>query len=395
MREKLRQILIISLAPILSLLSGCSTEFDIVEYTIVTPPSTSITSTEAITTASTTEAPITTSTTEIVTTASTSPPVVTEIVTELVSTTPPATTVTLEETTNSSVTTTIQTEEVVTEPPPPPVPEVRKQAGIEIGIDNPNFSIPNSSIEKFNILLKSYSGTSIAWGIYSLEDDSYLSFNKDAEFSSCSTIKVVYSLYCLEEVKKGNASLVDVLYYDYAKHHYKSNTASKSTIANLGRTEFTLKEVIYYTLYVSDNDAYLMLLDYFGFDGFNEYVSSLGSSTSLSSDMLYGHASVDSRAKEWKQIYSLYNEDSEVSEFFKETLIDAKYGYIEEGLGYETAHKSGWSDKLGAAHDCAVVYSPNGEYLMIILTQKAKTEPQKGLVKKLSIVLDEIWSSTY
>lgn len=377
MREKLRQILIISLAPILSLLSGCSTAFDIVEYTIVTSPSTSISSTEAITTAST------------------APPVVTEIVTEVVYTTPPITTVTTEETTISSVTTTTQTEEVVTELPPPPVPEVRKQAGIEIGIDNPNFSIPISSIEKFNSLLNSYSGTSIAWGIYSLEDDSYLSFNKDAEFSSCSTIKVVYSLYCLEEVKKGNASLDDVLYYDYAKHHYNSNTASKSTIAKLGRTEFTLKEVIYYTLHVSDNDAYLMLLYYFGFDGFNEYISSLGSSTNLSSNMLYGHASVDSRAKEWKQIYSLYNEDNEVSEFFKETLLDAKYGYIEEGLGYETAHKSGWSDKLGAAHDCAVVYSPNGEYLMIILTQKAKTEPQKGLVKKLSVVLDEIWSSTY
>lgn len=279
---------------------------------------------------------------------------------------------------------------------PEPTVSTRTQNGIEICSDDSDFQISESSIQKLNSIYASYPGTNIAWGLYSLKDDSFISFNKDVEFTSCSTIKVVYSLYCLEQVKARNASLDDILVYDKTKHHYNSTTASKSTIAKLGRSEFTLKEVIYYTLYVSDNDAYMMLLYYFGFDDFNDYVASLGSSTELNFSMLYGHATVENRAKEWKQIYSFYNEDNEVSEFFKTTLLDAKYGYIEEGLlslGYNTAHKSGWSDKYGAAHDCAIVYSQNGEYLMIILTQKYNSTPQKALVKNLAPVLDEIWSN--
>ncbi len=289
-----------------------------------------------------------------------------------------------------------ETELSTTATPEPALP-IRTQNGIEICIEDSDFQISKNSIKKLNSIYTTYSGTNIAWGLYSLKDDSYISFNKDTEFTSCSTIKVVYSLYCLEKVKEGKASLDDVLVYDKTKHHYNSTTASKSTIAKLGRSKFTLKEVIYYTLYVSDNDAYMMLLYYFGFDDFNDYVASLGSTTELSSSMLYGHATVENRSKEWKQIYSFYNEDDEVSDFFKTTLLDAKYGYIEEGLaslGYNTAHKSGWSNKYGAAHDCAIVYSENGEYLMIILTQKYNSKPQSDLVKKLAPVLDEIWSNS-
>lgn len=273
----------------------------------------------------------------------------------------------------------------------------RTQDEYELYTSNSDFYISKSIIKRLNSIKKSYPKVSVAWGIFSLESDDYIcTNNSETYFPSCCTVKAPFCLYCLKQVKRGKASLDDVLIYDIYRHHYYSKTASASKIYSLGRSKFTLKEVIYYCLYCSDNDAYMMLLDYFGTDGFNKEMARIGSTTSLDNGLLFGYANVKNRATEWKEIYSFLGNDSKCASFFKETLDSAKYGYIEDGIGIETAHKSGWSKSNGTANDCAIVYSENGDYLMIILTQNtASNNPQKALVSELAAVLNDLYDDYY
>lgn len=234
--------------------------------------------------------------------------------------------------------------------------------GEGIIVNNSDYTIPEKiSSEMFDHI---NSGRQNA-GFYVIDINTEMSFgyNADYEFFSASTIKAGYALFCFKEISKGNATFTDVVKYE--KKHYISG--SGSTQRSVYGTLFTVKVLLYRMLYESDNIAYYMLIDKFGLDGYNNMVTNLGCTNTLSASSKWGNLSPHELGLIWEEIY-YFRDTCEEGALLWKYLTENLFNEIKTSLPeYDiVAHKSGWSDN--ACHDAGVVMSDT-PYIVIVMSE--------------------------
>lgn len=211
----------------------------------------------------------------------------------------------------------------------------------ELSILDSQFTISEETLNKFYEIVNSYgAGTSLY--IVSLSDGMSIGYNVDKAFETASSIKAPYALYLYKEIAKGNIDGDSKMVYE--PRYYSTGTG---IIKNSEfETEYTIKQLVYYSLTESDNIAHKMLHNNFGVKGYNEMLRALGcKQLYLTNGNPWGFISARSAALIWQDIYNFSLSDEAGIEFLN-ILSNGKYNYFKEVMpDIPSASKTGFAAK--------------------------------------------------
>ena len=231
-------------------------------------------------------------------------------------------------------------------------------------------------------------GKNISIVCWSVDGSKVVEYNtKQSYFSACTVKMPVMYSYC----KLADAGLIDMnkeLTY-MSKHFYKGS--GKIRYQPFG-TKYTTAQLINESLSISDNVAYVMLLDAYGKVPVNTLMDELGcSSINLSSS---GKWAKNIKAKDlatvWNEIYNYFCSDATNAELLKNACTNTPYNYGTLCITEDYSHKSG--DNFGefcAYNDAGIVWS-EVPYVYVVLTNSEGTQYDINTVNSAMKIVNKI-----
>ena len=261
--------------------------------------------------------------------------------------------------------------------------------------NNATYQVPKEMAQKvydtLNYYKKTY-GIRASFTTVSLKDYTTISYNADDEFAPASVLKAPYSMYMYKEINNKRFSLDTTMAYQECYWEISCGTIKYSKPGAL----WSLKNILYHTIDISDNTGYYMLRALGGCEGYREMLNSLGCTTP-NPYSAWANVTPHDLSVLWNEIYNFSFTCSE-GELFMDTLVNAQYAFIKDALGTYTkvAHKSGFNAK--GYHDSAIIFgdsNPNAEfatndYIMTIMTTTYDKSINNQLLSSLAKELDEI-----
>lgn len=249
---------------------------------------------------------------------------------------------------------------------------------------------PSKELESEILELIDNYGTTCSLYMVNLEDYATFGYNSDTYIPTASTIKCPFAYYCYKEVEKGTHSFDDTLLY--RSGYYSNGTGVLKD--NGSGTYYTVKDLLYYMIHYSDNVAFLMLQDYFGYEGYNKMMSDYGFKTFLDDSVKWGKLSSHALGYIWTEIYK-YKDQSEEGAILYDTLVNAGSNFLiwpftEAGYDYKIAHKSGWASP--GYHDSGIVLSEHPFVIVVMTESEGETRDSSffyNIVLKLNQLHDE------
>lgn len=113
--------------------------------------------------------------------------------------------------------------------------------------------------EKVNVLLKKVNC-----------NENIFSYNENKVFVSASLIKIPIMLATLNEVKNGNISLDKIITIS------QDDILDDNEVFEKGKYKYSVKELIYFMITVSDNTSTNILIKLLGFDYINKFIKEIG-----------------------------------------------------------------------------------------------------------------------
>ena len=208
-------------------------------------------------------------------------------------------------------------------------------------VNNSNFIISDTLMNRIKDNINSF-GAGTSFLIISLEDGMSFGYNVDNHFETASSIKAPYALYVYREIAKGNIDPDQKIEYTERFHNAGTGVVKDSPYG----TEFTVRDLVYYSLNDSDNVAHIMLHGTFGVTGYNNMLKKLGTKQLyLTASNPWTFTSSRSAAIIWQDIYNFALEDPEGVTFLN-VLSNGKYNYYKEILPeIPSASKTGFAAK--------------------------------------------------
>ena len=265
--------------------------------------------------------------------------------------------------------------------------------------NNATYIVPQELTKKIYDTLGYYKNTygiQASFTAVSLKDYTTISYNADDQYSPASVLKAPYSMYMYKEINNKRFSLDTTMAYQPCYWEISCGTIIYSAPGTL----WTLKDILHQTIDISDNTGYYMLRALGGCEGYKEMLDSLGCTTP-NPYSAWANVTPHDLSVLWNEIYNFSFTCSE-GELFMDTLVNAQYNFIKDGLGTYTkvAHKSGFNAK--GYHDSAIIFGdsdPNAEfatndYIMTIMTktysQTVNNELLASLAKEIDAVMKDL-----
>lgn len=290
-------------------------------------------------------------------------------------------------TAETTVTTTAETTAETTETEAT-LPDLTKDVfeGGKLEILHTDFK-PSKEIEdEINRIVNGYNKK---FSIYmvNLEDYATFGYNSDVYVPTASTIKCPFAFYCYKEIEKGNHSFDETILY---KRGYYSSGTGVLKDAGSG-TYYKVRTLLNYMIHYSDNVAFLMLQDYFGYEGYNEMMESYGFETFLNNQIKWGKLSSHALGYIWTQIYD-YRNQCEEGEIFYHDLVYAGSNFLiwpmtDAGYSYNIAHKSGWASP--GYHDSGIILSEH-PYVLVIMTESEGETRDSGFFYNMTLTMNAL-----
>ena len=210
-----------------------------------------------------------------------------------------------------------------------------------ITVTDSDFRLSEDLSNKVYATLRNY-GAGTAFYIVSLDDGMTIGYNVDKGFETASSIKAPYALYVYEEIAKGNIDPDQKISYEQRYYNKGTGVVKKAAFG----TEFTVRDLVYYSLHESDNVAHIMLHKTFGVKGYNQMLKNLGTKQLyLTSANPWGFTSPRSAALVWQEIYNFSIREQEGVTFLN-ILANGKYNYYKEIMpDIPSASKAGFASK--------------------------------------------------
>ena len=259
-----------------------------------------------------------------------------------------------------------------------------------------NFDMVYSSAElekcfdKLNEICRT-SDFSLAFSYQNIESGASVNYNSYTEYLTCSTIKAPYVKSLLEN----GIDLDDII---VKNSNWPGDTDPTDIVANMANgTEFTAKELIEYAIIDSDNTAYMLLHDTYGYMDFNNMQYELGANYIIGSDYIFTQASTIGMLKNYIDIYN-FGKTDENGKWLIELMKNASYNaQIGQALGgkYDVAQKYGADSNENAFNDCAICYADSPFVLCIFTIQPPDDPDSCDIFKELAVVFDEINTLIY
>lgn len=250
-------------------------------------------------------------------------------------------------------------------------------------VSQENLTKLQAEINKFNGVCGFY--------MITLDGKFSIGYNIDKSIPSASTVKAPFSLYSMKQIENGYGTLDEKRVYESKHYCAGSGVIQYSKVG----TEYTLEQVLYHTINVSDNTGYYMLQDKFGISGYNDYLESIGcEKMKLTGGIRWGYIYPREAALIWNEIYN-YSKTSSYGEKLFELFVNAKYNFIKNAyltkyasLDYEIAHKSGFNPN--GRHDQAIVLREDVPYFIVITTKPKDNGSEKTFFNNTALILESI-----
>ncbi len=195
------------------------------------------------------------------------------------------------------------------------------------------------------------------------------SYDKDARVVSASTIKVGILLSVLNRLKMEGRSPKDSFLSMSA-----TDILPDSEVFEYGPGEVSVYELLYWMITNSDNTATNVLISYMGYDAINDYLCSLGLSSSRTERKMLDWEAVRAGKNNYTSAADLllmFRKVLELSENGENTALDILKENRDDTLlrrylyeGYPFAHKSGQLDDV--LHDAGVIFDSCGRLFMAV-----------------------------
>lgn len=255
--------------------------------------------------------------------------------------------------------------------------------------DNFNMVYSNEELEKvFDRLddLCQNTNFQLAFSYENIESGATVNYNSYEQFLTCSTIKAPY----IKSLLADNIDLNDKITKNY---NWAGDTDDDDIVANMDNgKKFTAKELIEYAIIDSDNTAYMMLHDNYGYESFNNMQVQLGSNYIIGSDYIFTQATTSDMLKNYIDIFK-FGESSQNGKWLIDLMKNASYNeQIGRALGkkYDVAQKYGADSNENAFNDCAICYA-DSPFVLCVFTVQPPDDPKScEIFKSLAVIFDEI-----
>lgn len=229
--------------------------------------------------------------------------------------------------------------------------------------NNRNISTGVGNMNKY--FSETYPNSSILY--YDIKTGYKYTYNENKVYFGASLIKTLSALYIYEKALVDESILDKKIIYteSYLKH----------SAPMMGKKEFgeqvTLRELVNYSISVSDNIAYKMLLEYIGFYNLKSYGYSIGNKHTLEgNDGINGNINLNDALNYMKRLYDYINNNDKLGKELRGYFKNNYALYFEKNPS-PILHKSG--DWIKAHHDIAIIEDEN-PYIIIILTNNGQGE---------------------
>lgn len=188
-----------------------------------------------------------------------------------------------------------------------------------------------------------------------------LTNRENASFYGASIIKLYLATYLVENARTGDINLDTTITYTYNYSLYKGRLLSTRTVGE----EITLRDLIYYSIAVSDNGAYMMLSDYVGVNTLKKYAKNLfDTNLNISENNRFSYLTVTDTNELLKYVYDFIQFDDEYSNL----LIEAMNNTYFNSLNFDDVtflHKYGYYE---VNYNDIGIYNSDNPYLVSIFT---------------------------
>ncbi|MBQ5474373.1 MAG: serine hydrolase, partial [Lachnospiraceae bacterium] len=239
-------------------------------------------------------------------------------------------------------------------------------------------------LNKLDGIISNY-GQSTSFYIVSLSDGMTVGYNVDRQFETASSIKAPYAFWVYREITNGNIDPNQLITY---RERYFNEGTGVVKFSPFG-TQFTVKELVYYSLNDSDNIAHMLLHGTFGVNGYNAMLRDLGTKQLyLSPGGPWGFTSARSAAIIWQAIYNYSLESPDGIEFLN-ILSNGKYNYYKVVMpDIPSASKTGFAKR--DVVETGIVFDQRRPYIAIAMANKGGTISAYSEVLKLIGCMDDI-----
>ena len=253
---------------------------------------------------------------------------------------------------------------------------------------------------KLDVIVKTDFGktTDYAVVIKNFKTGEEVLFNEDMQFNSASLYKLWVFAVAMQQIKNGDINPDEVISGDKNKYDEILGIITPEPTSEDSTEEGEQQEAVYISMSISnaiekmitesDNYAALLLTQKVGYKNVDKFLidyglndSSFGSPPKTTAgdiasyyEMLYKGEIIDKTIS------------SEMIDILKrQTLNDRIPKYIPEDV--VVAHKTG--ELFGAKHDAGIVYSKNGDYIIIVLSQ---TDNEAIAAEKIAKFSEDIYN---
>ncbi|MBP3610643.1 MAG: serine hydrolase [Lachnospiraceae bacterium] len=222
----------------------------------------------------------------------------------------------------------------------------------------------DSRVAELETLLAGYD-KKISIAVWRKDGTKAVSYNTNQGYFSACTIKIGYMLNICRMIDAGLADGNTLLTYEEKHYHTGSGQIRYQPFG----TQYTISELINYCLSISDNVAYEILTDYFGYDEYNAMVSELGCNSLKLSDLWGYSVKVKDYIIIWNEVYDYLVSGAEMASVLKTACTNTPFNYGTETLtGIDYSHKSGdCFGYLASYHDAGILWD-NDPYLFAVFT---------------------------
>ncbi len=222
-------------------------------------------------------------------------------------------------------------------------------------------------IDELQSVLSDYS-YNISLAVCSLDGSKGLFYNTNAEIFGACTVKAGYTLYACKQMEQGNGNLQTQLIYE--QKHYEPGTGDMQ-YSPFG-TVFSMETALFKSMSISDNVGYLMAVDYFGREGYNEFINGLDCpSLAIKPTVWSLRTKANDLIKVWAEIYNYFESDSEYAKFLYSSCTNTSGNYATAALsGVDYSHKQGHNSTgdWKSYSDAGIVWKGDTPYVIAILT---------------------------
>jgi beta-lactamase class A len=213
------------------------------------------------------------------------------------------------------------------------------------------------------------------------------------------------------------ASVIKAPYVKYLLESGADLTKSVKTTTRMGGTKyvddqplgtaFTNKQLMEYAIRYSDNTAYYMLNEQFGFTGFNAYAQKLGIRANADRECVlsfpkprFGYLSARDAGLYFEDIAAYIAKGGEKADMLKtwltSTTADSQLAAAFDN--YAVAHKYGMQDVGNvysrAYHDAGIIYAPH-PYVLTVLTNMEANAAANKVFTDVAALIDAIQTPLY